>query len=120
MGRYWLLHKRRTSRVSACFCCQIVTAAGSTGPYLSVVLTDLDIRIRYLSANNVPLPLAPPPMFNIILPSLPYDRRIDPMWEEEADVARHHGHTLTLYDAEQHKLHAPLHPAYLSLYRGCR
>jgi hypothetical protein len=57
-------------------------------------------------------------MLNIILPSLPYQRLVDPMWQEEMDVAQALGHTVGLFDAEQGKLYQTLSPKYPSLYRG--
>lgn len=57
-------------------------------------------------------------MLNIILPSLPYQRVVDPMWQEEMAVAQQQGHTVSLYDAEREKLYQPLNSDYPSLYRG--
>ncbi|WP_046242917.1 ATP-grasp domain-containing protein [Hymenobacter terrenus] len=57
-------------------------------------------------------------MLNILFPSLPYQRLVDPMWAEEMDTARHYGHTVGLFDAEQEKLHQAPNPNYPSLYRG--
>jgi hypothetical protein len=57
-------------------------------------------------------------MLNVLFPSLPYQRVLDPMWQEEADQARQLGYTVCLYDAEQQRLyHAPL-PTQPTLYRG--
>ena len=57
-------------------------------------------------------------MLNIILPSLPYQRIIDPMWQEESDLARQHGHAVCLFDAEQEKLYAQPDLGRPTLYRG--
>ena len=57
-------------------------------------------------------------MLNIIFPSLPYQRLIDPMWQEEMDVARSGGHSVCLFDAEQEKLYQQPNPQQPSLYRG--
>ena len=57
-------------------------------------------------------------MLNLLLPSLPYDRTIDPMWQEELDLARQQGYHVSLYDAEQHKLHNAANTQGPCLYRG--
>lgn len=57
-------------------------------------------------------------MLNIVFPSLPYQRIIDPMWEEEGDLARQLGYTVCLFDAEQEKLYAQPDLQRSSLYRG--
>lgn len=57
-------------------------------------------------------------MLNILLPSLPYERVVDPMWQDELDAARHHGYAVCLFDAEQNKLYQPPNPQYATLYRG--
>jgi hypothetical protein len=57
-------------------------------------------------------------MLNIILPSLPYQRVVDPMWQEEMDVAQRLGHTVSLFDSEQEKLYQSANSHYPSLYRG--
>lgn len=57
-------------------------------------------------------------MLNIILPSLPYQRIVDPMWQEEMDVARSCGYPVCLFDAEQEKLYQQPNRQYPSLYRG--
>ena len=57
-------------------------------------------------------------MLNIILPSLPYQRTVDPMWQEEMDVARGCGYSVCLFDAEQEKLYHQPNVAYPTLYRG--
>jgi hypothetical protein len=57
-------------------------------------------------------------MLNILFPSLPYSRALDPMWQEEATVASQLGYTVCRYDAEQQKLYQPPNPAWLTLYRG--
>lgn len=57
-------------------------------------------------------------MLNIILPSLPYQRLVDPMWQEEMDVARSSGYPVCLFDAEQEKLYQQPNPQLPTLYRG--
>ena len=57
-------------------------------------------------------------MLNILLPSLPYQRIIDPMWQDEMDAAQRHGHNVCLYDAEREKLYQQPNPHCPSLYRG--
>lgn len=57
-------------------------------------------------------------MLNIILPSLPYQRLVDPMWQEEMDVARSCGYPVCLFDAEQEKLYQQPNPQLPTLYRG--
>lgn len=57
-------------------------------------------------------------MLNIIFPSLPYGRTIDPMWQEEAIIAHHLGYTVCLYDAEQQKLWQKTGQGLPTLYRG--
>jgi len=57
-------------------------------------------------------------MLNILLPSLPYQRVLDPMWQDEMEVAQRHGHNVCLFDAEQEKLYRPLKPEWPTLYRG--
>jgi hypothetical protein len=57
-------------------------------------------------------------MLNILFPSLPYSRVIDPMWQEEATVAQSLGYTVCLYDAEQQKLLQKPVPSSPTLYRG--
>jgi hypothetical protein len=57
-------------------------------------------------------------MLNILLPSLPYQRLIDPMWEEEAAVARQHGHNVNLFDDGQQRIYQPINPQWPTLYRG--
>ncbi|WP_210521472.1 ATP-grasp domain-containing protein [Hymenobacter terricola] len=57
-------------------------------------------------------------MLNIILPSLPYQRTVDPMWQEEMDVARSCGYSVCLFDSEQEKLYQQPNPQRPSLYRG--
>ncbi|MCC2548100.1 ATP-grasp domain-containing protein [Hymenobacter sp. BT175] len=57
-------------------------------------------------------------MLNLILPSLPYQRVVDPMWEEEMDVARRKGHTVCLFDADQQKLYQRPRSEQPTLYRG--
>ncbi|MDO7876308.1 ATP-grasp domain-containing protein [Hymenobacter sp. ASUV-10] len=57
-------------------------------------------------------------MLNSLLPSLPYQRLIDPMWEEEATVARQHGHNVCLFDDGQQRIYQPINPQLPTLYRG--
>ncbi|GAB3638377.1 hypothetical protein GCM10027422_39670 [Hymenobacter arcticus] len=57
-------------------------------------------------------------MLNILLPSLPYSRAIDPMWADEAAEARRLGYQVCLYDAEQPRLYQPPAVAWPTLYRG--
>ncbi|MDJ0364669.1 ATP-grasp domain-containing protein [Hymenobacter sp. H14-R3] len=57
-------------------------------------------------------------MLNIILPSLPYSRALDPMWAAEAAEARRLGCQVCLYDAEQPRLYQPPAVAWPTLYRG--
>jgi hypothetical protein len=57
-------------------------------------------------------------MLNILFPSLPYSRTIDPMWQEEATVAQGLGYTVCLYDAEQQKLLQKPRQDLPTLYRG--
>lgn len=57
-------------------------------------------------------------MLNIILPSLPYSRAIDPMWADEAAEARRLGCQVCLYDAEQPRLYQTPNAAWPTLYRG--
>lgn len=57
-------------------------------------------------------------MLNIVFPSLPYQRIIDPMWQEEGDLARRHGHAVYLFDAEQEKLYSQPDSRHPILYRG--
>jgi len=57
-------------------------------------------------------------MLNIILPSLPYSRALDPMWAAEAAEARRLGCQVCLYDAEQPRLYQPPNAAWPTLYRG--
>ncbi|MGI4969675.1 MAG: ATP-grasp domain-containing protein [Janthinobacterium lividum] len=57
-------------------------------------------------------------MLNVLFPSLPYQRVLDPFWQEEADEARQLGYTVCLYDAEQHRLYYPPVRAQPTLYRG--
>lgn len=57
-------------------------------------------------------------MLNIIIPSLPYQRIVDPMWQEEMDVAHRCGYTVYLFDSEQEKLYQQPNPQYPTLYRG--
>lgn len=57
-------------------------------------------------------------MLNIILPSLPYSRAIDPMWADEAAEARRLGCQVCLYDAEQQRLYQQPTTAWPTLYRG--
>jgi hypothetical protein len=57
-------------------------------------------------------------MLNILLPSLPYQRVLDPMWQEEMDIARSCGYTVCLFDSEQEKLHQKPDSRYPTLYRG--
>lgn len=57
-------------------------------------------------------------MLNILLPSLPYQRVIDPMWEEEMAVARRLGYPVCLYDSDREKLYQQPDAQYPSLYRG--
>ncbi|MDQ2771031.1 MAG: ATP-grasp domain-containing protein [Bacteroidota bacterium] len=57
-------------------------------------------------------------MLNILLPSLPYDRSIDPMWQEEMETAQRLGYTVFLFDAEQQKLYGRPNPQWPSIYRG--
>lgn len=57
-------------------------------------------------------------MLNIILPSIPYQRAIDPMWQEEMDIARSCGYQVCLFDSEQEKLYQKPDAQYPTLYRG--
>ncbi|MBF9223590.1 ATP-grasp domain-containing protein [Hymenobacter ruricola] len=57
-------------------------------------------------------------MLNILLPSLPYQRAIDPMWQDEMEAAQRHGHTVCLYDAERNKLYQQPNAQWPTLYRG--
>ena len=57
-------------------------------------------------------------MLNILLPSLPYNRTIDPMWMEEMEIAQRLGHTVFLFDGEQQKLYGRPNPQWPTLYRG--
>ncbi len=57
-------------------------------------------------------------MLNIILPSLPYQRTVDPMWQEEMDVARSCGYLVCLFDSDQEKLYQQPILQYPTLYRG--
>ncbi|MBD2766654.1 ATP-grasp domain-containing protein [Hymenobacter sp. BT664] len=57
-------------------------------------------------------------MLNLIFPSLPYQRLVDPMWQEEMETAQRFGHTVGLFDSEQEKLYQSPNPNYPSLYRG--
>jgi hypothetical protein len=57
-------------------------------------------------------------MLNIILPSLPYSRTLDPMWADEAAEARRLGCQVCLYDAEQQRLYQPPLATLPTLYRG--
>ena len=57
-------------------------------------------------------------MLNIILPSLPYQRIVDPMWQEEMDIARACGYSVCLFDAEQEKTYQQPNPQFSTLYRG--
>lgn len=57
-------------------------------------------------------------MLNILFPSLPYQRVLDPFWQEEANQARALGYTVCLYDAEQQKLYQLPLPTQPTLYRG--
>jgi hypothetical protein len=57
-------------------------------------------------------------MLNILFPSLPYGRTIDPMWQEEATVAQGLGCTICLYDAEHQKLLQKPRQDLPTLYRG--
>ena len=57
-------------------------------------------------------------MLNIILPSLPYQRIVDPMWQEEMEVARAWGYSVCLFDAEQEKLYQQPNSQFPTLYRG--
>jgi hypothetical protein len=57
-------------------------------------------------------------MLNILFPSLPYSRALDPMWQEEATLAGQLGYTVCRYDAEQQKLYQPPNPTWPTLYRG--
>lgn len=57
-------------------------------------------------------------MLNILLPSLPYQRIIDPMWEQEMVVAQQLGYSVCLYDSDREKLYQQPDSQYLSLYRG--
>jgi hypothetical protein len=57
-------------------------------------------------------------MLNILFPSLPYQRVLDPMWQEEAEHAQQLGYSVCLYDAERHKLYQSPNPAWPTLYRG--
>jgi ATP-grasp domain, R2K clade family 3 len=56
-------------------------------------------------------------MLTVLLPSLPFQREIDPMWAAEAAAAQAQGYAVALFDAEQPKLYGPL-PAQPVLYRG--
>jgi hypothetical protein len=60
----------------------------------------------------------PPAMLNILLPSLPYERTIDPMWQEELETAQQQGYNVCLFDAEQEKIYRPLQAQWPTLYRG--
>ena len=57
-------------------------------------------------------------MLNILVPSLPYQRVVDPMWQDEMNVAQRHGHNVCLFDAERGRLYQQPNPHYASLYRG--
>ncbi|GGF27280.1 ATP-grasp domain-containing protein [Hymenobacter cavernae] len=57
-------------------------------------------------------------MLNLLFPSLPYQRMLDPMWQQEAQQAQHHGYSVCLYDAEQQRLYQTPHPTWPTLYRG--
>ena len=57
-------------------------------------------------------------MLNIILPSLPYQRAVDPMWQEEMDVARSSGYSVCLFDSDQEKLYQQPNRQHPTLYRG--
>lgn len=57
-------------------------------------------------------------MLNIILPSLPYSRTLDPMWADEAAEARRLGCQVCLYDVEQPRLYQLPNAAWPTLYRG--
>ena len=57
-------------------------------------------------------------MLNIILPSLPYQRIVDPIWQEEMEVARACGYSVCLFDAEQEKLYQQPNSQFSTLYRG--
>jgi|GEM_PF-1811445 len=57
-------------------------------------------------------------MLNILLPSLPYQRLIDPMWEKEATVARKQGYNVCLFDDREQRIYRPINPQLPTLYRG--
>ncbi|MGI4874125.1 MAG: ATP-grasp domain-containing protein [Janthinobacterium lividum] len=57
-------------------------------------------------------------MLNLLFPSLPYSRTLDPMWQPEADEARRRGYSIGLYDAEQPKLYQQPVAGRPTLYRG--
>jgi hypothetical protein len=57
-------------------------------------------------------------MLNLLFPSLPYQRVLDPMWQAEAAHAQQLGYTVCLYDAERLKLYQLPNPAWPTLYRG--
>lgn len=57
-------------------------------------------------------------MLNILLPSLPYQRTIDPMWQDEMETAQRQGHNVCLFDAEQEKIYQQPDAQWPTLYRG--
>ncbi|WP_324680295.1 ATP-grasp domain-containing protein [Hymenobacter sp. GOD-10R] len=57
-------------------------------------------------------------MLNLLFPSLPYQRVLDPMWQPEAQQAQQRGYSVCLYDAEQQRLYQTSNPAWPTLYRG--
>lgn len=57
-------------------------------------------------------------MLNIVLPSLPYSRALDPMWADEAAEARRLGCHVCAFDAEQPRLYQAPVAAWPTLYRG--
>ena len=57
-------------------------------------------------------------MLNIVLPSLPYQLILDPMWQEEMDVARNQGYSVCLFDSEREKLYQQPDLQHPILYRG--
>ncbi|GAA4052615.1 hypothetical protein GCM10022409_44370 [Hymenobacter glaciei] len=57
-------------------------------------------------------------MLNILLPSLPYERAIDPMWQDEMETAQRQGYNVCLFDAEQEKIYRQPNAQWPTLYRG--
>jgi hypothetical protein len=57
-------------------------------------------------------------MLNILLPSQPYQRTVDPMWQEEMEIAQSHGHNVCLFDERQERIHQTLNTSWPTLYRG--